>query len=309
MSTDADAAARDERHDGGVPTDTRVVTWKWTRRRARPTSSRPRPRTGHAYLDARLEGGAGVLAFAHRGGAEHPDLAGLENTLHAFRHAHDLGFVYFETDVHVTRDGTLLAFHDRVLDRVTDRKGAISDLTHAEVQEALIGGRERVPTFAELVEAFPGAMFNIDLKAAGAARPLADLIEARGLHDRVLVGSFSRRRLGEFRRLTGGRVPTSATPMEVAAFRLLPSGRLADLVTGGRVAVLQVPFRRHGFTIVTRGLVRRAHAAGKHVHVWTVDDADEMRTLIARGVDGLMTDRTDILKSVLSESGHWRGRP
>jgi glycerophosphoryl diester phosphodiesterase len=281
------------------------VTSKRTRRRR----SRPSPRTGHAYLDARLEGGAGVLAFAHRGGARHPDLSGLENTLHAFRHAHELGFVYLETDVHVTRDGTLLAFHDRVLDRVTDQAGAISDLTHAEVQQALIGGRERVPTFAELVDAFPRAMFNIDLKAAGAARPLADLIEARGLHDRVLVGSFSRARLVEFRRLTGGRVPTSATPLEVAAFRLLPSGRLADRLTGGQVAVLQVPHRRGGFTIATRGLVRRAHAAGKHVHVWTVDDADEMRALLARDVDGLMTDRTDILKAVLRESGHWRDRP
>jgi glycerophosphoryl diester phosphodiesterase len=281
-----------------------VVTSRWSRRRA----ARPSPRTGHSYLDARLEGGAGVLAFAHRGGADHPDLTGLENTLHAFRHAYELGFAYFETDVHVTRDGTLLAFHDRVLDRVTDRKGAVSDLTHAEVQEALIGGRERVPTFAELCEAFPRAMFNIDLKAVGAARPLAELIEARGLHDRVLVGSFSRARLAEFRRLTAGRVPTSATPVEVAAFRLLPSGRLADRLTGGQVAVLQVPFRKHGFTIATRGLVRRAHAAGKHVHVWTVDDADEMRTLIARGVDGLMTDRTDILKAVLNERGQWRGR-
>ncbi len=176
-----------------------------------------------------------------------------------------------------------------------------------ERQAALIGGRERVPTLAELVDAFPDACFNVDLKSDGSVAALAAFVEARGLHDRVLVGSFSRRRLQEFRRLTGGRVPTSAAPLEVAAFLLVPSAALADRLTGGRVAALQIPHRRGPLTVASRGLVRRAHAAGKHVHVWTVDDPDEMRELIDRGVDGLMTDRTDILKAVLTERGQWRG--
>ena len=90
-----------------------------------------------------------------------------------------------------------------------------------------------MPTLAELFDAFPDACFNIDLKSDAAVRALADFIEVREVQDRVLVGSFSRRRLREFRRLTGGRVPTSAAPLEVVAFRLLPSGRLADLVTRG----------------------------------------------------------------------------
>jgi glycerophosphoryl diester phosphodiesterase len=268
------------------------------------------PMTGFGYLDARHQGpgqAAGVLAFAHRGGATHPDIAGLENTVHAFRHAHQLGYAYLETDVHVTSDGVLLAFHDTVLDRVTDRTGSISGTTYAEVRAALIGGRERVPTLAELVDAFPDARFNIDLKSGGAVAALAAFVEERGLHDRVLVGSFSRRRLQEFRRLTRGRVPTSAAPLEVAAFLLVPSGRLADRLTGRQVAALQIPHRRGPLTVASRGLVRRAHVAGKHVHVWTVDSPDEMRTLIDRGVDGLMTDRTDILKAVLTERGQWRG--
>ncbi|MEO5853785.1 MAG: glycerophosphodiester phosphodiesterase [Nocardioides sp.] len=271
--------------------------------------ARPSPRTGYPYLDARLAGTGGVVPFAHRGGAHHPAIAGLENTLYAFRHAHDLGYDYLETDVHVTADGVLLAFHDSVLDRVTDRQGAISSLTHSQVRDALVGGHERIPTLAEVFDAFPHALFNIDLKSAGSAPALADFVESRAAHDRVLVGSFSRSRLNEFRRLTGGRVPTSAHPLEVAAFRLLPSGRLADLLTRGRVSVLQVPHRRGRLVVATPGLVRRAHAAGKHVHVWTIDDSDEMRTLIDRGVDGLMPDRTDILKAVLTEGGQWRGRP
>ncbi len=273
----------------------------------RDTAPVTSPRTGFAYLDHVLDPPGSVLAFAHRGGSYHPDIEGLENTLAAFRHAVGLGYRYLETDVHVTRDGVLLAFHDLALDRVTDRRGQVADLTVAEVQEAMIGGRERVATLAELFEAFPDCRFNIDLKSESAVPALADFVVSQDAADRVLVGSFSRARLNRFRRLTRGRVPTSAHPLEVAAYRLLPSGRLADVVTRGRVAALQIPHRRGRLWLVTPGLVRRAHAARKHVHVWTVDDPDEMRELLDRGVDGLITDRTDILKRVLVERGQWRG--
>ncbi len=263
-----------------------------------------RPHTGHAYLDT-VAGRREVLAFAHRGGAYHPGLEGLENTLAAFKHAVALGYRYLETDVHVTADGVLLAFHDRVLDRVTDQRGEIASLTYAEVRQALVGGREAVPTLERLFEEFADARFNIDLKADGAVSALAEFIDTHDAWDRVLVGSFSPRRLRRFRELTDHRVPTSAHPLEVIAFRFLPSGRLADLLTRGRVAALQVPHRRGPWPLTTPGLVRRAHTAGKHVHVWTIDDADQMRELLDLGVDGLFTDRTDTLKGVLVERGQW----
>ena len=267
------------------------------------------PRTGFAYLDAVLDPPGCVLAFAHRGGAYHPELEGLENTVAAFRHAADLGYTYLETDVHATSDGVLLAFHDTVLDRVSDARGEIARMTAAEVAAALIGGRERVPTLVELLDKFPRARFNIDLKADGAVPLLARLVAEHDAWDRILVGSFSGRRLRRFRRLTGGRVPTSAHPLEILAFRLLPSGRLVDRLTRGQVAALQLPHRHRGFPMATPGLVRRAHRAGKHVHVWTIDDPAEMDVLLDRGVDGLMTDRTDILKAVLVRREQWREEP
>ena len=267
------------------------------------------PRTGYAYLDAVLEQPDGVLAFAHRGGAYHPEIEGLENTLAAFRHAASLGYGYLETDVHATADGVLLAFHDAALDRVSDTVGEIGLLTAEQVSRALVGGRERVPTLGRLFDAFPEARFNIDMKSERSVRLLAEFVAERDAWDRVLVGAFSARRVREFRRLTQGRVATSATPVEILAFRALPSGRLADRLTGGRVAALQVPHRRHGVRIATPGLVRRAHEAGKHVHVWTIDDPAEMNELLDRGVDGLMTDRTDILKDVLVTRGQWREFP
>jgi len=248
-----------------------------------------------------------VLAFAHRGGAYHPEIEGLENTLAAFRHAAALGYEYLETDVHVTKDGALLAFHDDVLDRVTDGRGAVKDLTLSELRRARIGGREEIPTFGQLLDAFPDARFNIDIKSAGAAAVLADVIREHDLWDRVLVGSFSPARIREFRQLTGGRVPTAAHLWEIVAFRFLPSTRLAGRLAGQDFVALQIPHRRHGMRVVTPGLVRRAHAAGKQVHVWTVDDPDEMRELLDLGVDGLFTDRTDLLKDVLVARGQWEG--
>ncbi len=261
--------------------------------------------SGFAFLDDQPPGS--VIAMAHRGGALHPANLGMENTLWAFRHASGLGYAYLETDVHATRDGVLLAFHDERLDRLTDRTGAIADLTYAELVAARIAEKHHIPTMEELLAALPEARFNIDLKADTAVVPLVRLIERTSSWDRVLVGSFSLKRLRSFRRLTKGRVATSAAPLEVAAFRLLPSGRLADVITGRHVQALQMPLKKGPLTLVTPGLVRRAHAAGKHVHVWTVDDADEMERLLRMGVDGLITDRTDVLLSVLADQRQPRG--
>ena len=265
------------------------------------------PVTGYSYLDAVLDQPGSVIAMAHRGGALHPEIPGAENTRHAFAHAVALGYRYLETDVHATSDGVLLAFHDKALDRVTDTRGLLSRLTSDEVRVARIRGEHPVPTMAELLEEFPDCRFNIDVKSPSAVPALADLLERTGSHERVCIGSFSQRRLDAFRRATGGRVATSAAPAEVVLFMALPSGRAARLLSRGRVAALQVPHRRGALPVVTRSLVRRAHAAGAHVHVWTVDEPDEMDELLDLGVDGLITDRTDVLKQVLLSRDRWMG--
>lgn len=264
--------------------------------------------TGHAYLDAVLERPGSVIAMAHRGGALHPDLIGRENTLYAFKHAANLGYRYLETDVHVTRDGRLVAFHDTVLDRMTGRSGILADLTAEELAEARIAEEHAVPSMAELLEELPDRRFNIDLKAPGSVAALAELVERTGSHDRICVGSFSWRHLQEFRRLTSGRVATSATPSEVALFFAASWPGVRRLVGRRRFGVLQIPRRRKRVPLVTRSVVRRAHAAGVQVHVWTVDDPAEMVELLDLGVDGLITDRTDLLKDVLVARGLWEGQ-
>jgi glycerophosphoryl diester phosphodiesterase len=269
-----------------------------------------RPLTGYAYLDTVASVPGGVIAMAHRGGALHPELRGLENTLHAFRHAARLGYRYLETDVHVTRDGRLVAFHDTVLERMTGRPDVLADLLADELADLRIAGDHAVPSMAELLEELPDCRFNIDLKAPGAVVALVDLLDRTGAHARVCVGSFSSRSLQEFRRLTGGRVATAATPREVALFLASSWTGVSRLVRRRRFAVLQVPrtVPRSGgrLRLVTRSLVRRAHVAGVHLHVWTVDEPAEMEQLLDLGVDGLITDRTDLLKQVLTDRGLWR---
>lgn len=265
------------------------------------------------------------LALAHRGGSTYPPNVGRENTLHAFGEAVALGYTHVETDVHATRDGVLLAFHDDRLDRVTDRTGMIGELTHAEVAAARIGGTDPIPTLDEVFEKFPDTFFNIDIKAPTSIRPLVEVINRHRAQQRVNVASFSDRSLREFRRLAGTQVSTSVGPLGIRWTRLAPS--VAGLLAAPGNA-LQVPHWHplpssarllpagvlsafgddiHGdhFRLVTRALVEAAHAAGKHVHVWTIDDPDEMRELIDRGVDGLVSDRIDVLKDVLVERGLW----
>jgi glycerophosphoryl diester phosphodiesterase len=265
------------------------------------------PRTGFPYLDEPRDHGA-VLALAHRGGALHPDNVGLENTLKAFEGAVGLGYRYLETDVQATADGRLLAFHDTVLDRVTDRTGPIADRTYGEVADVLVGGREPIPLLTDLLEAFPEVRFNVDLKSRTSVEPMVDLVVRTGAHDRLCVGSFDERLLRRFRARIAARssrpVATSCGVLTTAALLSGAARALRPLLrdTG---AVFQVPHRHRGVRVVDRRFVARAHALGRHVHVWTVNQRAEMEHLLDLGVDGLITDRTDVLREVLVGRGQW----
>ena len=168
------------------------------------------------------------IGLAHRGGAMFAANHHLDNTLPAFRVAVRRGYRYLETDDHATSDGTLLAFHDLRLDRVTDQRGRIADLPYAAVRAARIHGTEPIPLLSDLLEEFPETRINIDVKAPGAIEPLAEVIRRHRAIDRVCVGSFSDRRLRAVRRLLGPRLATSTGPAEVAALRLAPQRATDD---------------------------------------------------------------------------------
>jgi glycerophosphoryl diester phosphodiesterase len=245
------------------------------------------------------------LAFAHRGGALTGASIGLENSMVAFEGAVRLGYRYVETDVHATADGVALAFHDHTLDRVTDLTGAVADLPYAQVRRALIGGREPIPLLADALAAWPDLRWNIDCKARQAIEPLALVIEEQGAWDRVCVASFSPWRLSRLRARLGPRVVTSYAALGITGLRLLPTYRLRWLAVGPSGLAAQVPVSAGPLDIVTAAFVQRAHDLGKQVHVWTVDDPAQMSRLLDLGVDGLITDRADLLREVLAARGLW----
>ncbi|GGT77789.1 MULTISPECIES: glycerophosphodiester phosphodiesterase family protein [Streptomyces] len=251
-------------------------------------------RVRHPYLDH-----PSPIPFAHRGGAAD----GLENTAAAFRGAAAAGYRYFETDVHTTADGALVAFHDSTLDRVTDATGRIRDLPWDAVREARVAGKEPLPLFEELLEEFPQARWNVDLKAESSLVPLVDLIRRTGAWDRICVGSFTEGRVARAQRLAGARLATSYGVKGVLGLRLRSLGIPAALRAGAVAA--QVPESQGGIPVVDRRFVREAHSRGLQVHVWTVNDPDRMNSLLDLGVDGIMTDHLETLRTVLTDRGVW----
>ena len=234
----------------------------------------------------------------------------------AFGGAYDLGFRWFETDLHLTADRVVVCFHDDTLDRTTDGSGPVWDRTLAELSALDAGFRHQsdegapfrgrgiaIPTLEEVATVFPDTSIVVDLKQDGLVEPLVALIERADLWDRLIVGSFSDRRLREFRAATSERVATSTGP--VAAARALVGAvrgkapLLADAV--------QLPRYQFGLPVIFARSVKGFLAGGYDVHVWTVNDPSEMTLLLVWGVNGLITDRPDLLKDVLIQRGQWTG--
>jgi glycerophosphoryl diester phosphodiesterase len=256
------------------------------------------PAARFAFLDA-----APPLAFAHRGGAiEH-----LENSMSAFEACVALGYRYLETDVRVTADGVLVAFHDPGLERTTDGTGRIEQLPWSEVAQARIGGREPLVRLEDLLAAWPDVRFNLDVKTAGALAPLVRLVRRLKAADRLCLASFSDARVAAARRLLGPSVCTSLGPRGVAALRLSSySPRAAGLVRI-QAGCAQVPLQLGGRPLVDERFIEAAHARSLQVHVWTVDSEAAATEMLDLGVDGVMTDRPAMLRDLLVDRGEWTG--
>jgi glycerophosphoryl diester phosphodiesterase len=237
----------------------------------------------------------GPLAIAHRGGA---GLAA-ENTLEAFQRSYDLGFRSLETDVRLTADGQLIAFHDAWLNRVTLAAGRVRNRTLAELAALPVLGRQSVPSLAAVLAAFPRACFTLDVKTPAAVRPLAELLAATGLAPRVCVAAPRGQWLRELRALVGDELCTALSWRDLAHLASRPRGNY------GSAGFAHIPLRLGRIPVFRDDLVARAHDAGVRAIVWTVDDADTMHRLLDAGVDGVITDRPDRLREVLIARGQW----
>lgn len=272
------------------------------------------------------------LNFAHQGGAREAP----SNTLYAFKTAIEKGADVLEMDAHATKDGHLVVIHDATVDRTTNGSGRVDETTLADLKtldaafwwvpgEVTAVGQPAheyvfrgvatnkteppdgysandftVPTLREVLETFPDVFLNIEIKAtapetAPYEKEFAELLREFGRTDDTMVGSFQAPALETFRRLAP-EVSTSASPGEVEAFMTgsgTPSGRVP-------YHALQVPPTYEGLTVVDRHFVEMAQEQYLAVHVWTVDDEEEMAHLLAVGVQGIMTDRPLVLESILA---------
>jgi glycerophosphoryl diester phosphodiesterase len=246
------------------------------------------------------------VAFAHRGGAAHAP----ENTWTAFEYAVKLGYAYLETDARATSDGKLVAFHDRTLDRVTDASGPIAARPYREVAALRVAGTEPIPLMEDLLAAWPDVRFNIDLKDVPGITLLPDVLRRTGAWDRVCVTSFSGQRLKAARALLDRPVCMATSPAGLASVRYAMRGvlhprfrKLTERLARAGICCAQAPGR-----VVTRPFIRRAHALGLNVHVWTINDRAEMSRFLNLGADGIMTDDIVALRDVLIERGQWHPR-
>jgi glycerophosphoryl diester phosphodiesterase len=248
-----------------------------------------------AFLD-----GPRPRAFAHRGGAAEGD----ENTAAAFGRAVTMGYRYVETDVHATADGVPVVIHDDRLDRLAGRPGRVADLTWADLATIRVGGESAVPRLDETLDAWPSIRFNIDVKSDAVVEPAVAAIGRAGAADRVLLASFSDARLARARALAGPRVATSLGMRGVARLRLASMAGV-PLRLPESVAAVQIPVRHGAVTVLTPRFLKYVHRLRREVHVWTIDEPEEMHRLLDLGVDGIMTDRVEVLRDVYSARGLW----
>ncbi len=240
----------------------------------------------------------GVLAFAHRGGNRHA----AENTMAAFADAIAQGYRYLETDVHVSKDGVVYAFHDDNLHRMVGEEVAISTLTAQEIDALKVHGDHQIPRMAELLESFPEVRFNIDAKAWPVVAPLANLIRHMQVQPRVCIGAFSDARITKVLQLVGENLCHSVGPRQATRFRLAAWLQIRVRFSAG---CLQFPERQNGVRMVTKASLTHAHRLGLQMHVWTINDEAIMHRLLDMGVDGLMSDDCVLLKRVLQARNLW----
>jgi glycerophosphoryl diester phosphodiesterase len=257
------------------------------------------------------------LVIAHQGG----DGVWPGDTMYAFENAVEIGADVLEMDAHITKDGQIVLMHDEKVDRTTEGTGLIEDLTLPELKQLdaayqwsndegktfpYRGQGIEVPTLEELFQKFSPMRYVIEIKLTQNPidKPLCDLIRKYDMQDKVVIASFHDEAMQNFRQ-TCPEVATSASRGEVTKFVLLGKVFLSGLVAP-QYQSLQPPYdprESMNIPIMTERFIRQAHAKNIAVEPWTVDNPQMMRQYIEWGVDGIMTDRPDLMIEVLKGMG------
>jgi len=247
--------------------------------------------------------------YAHRGAsAERP-----ENTMPAFERAVEIGVDALEMDVHLTRDDQLIVAHDDTAARMSGAQVAWADLDLADARRLdagwgfvaangtrpFAGKAIAVPTFEQVLDAFPAMRINVDIKGDRAVEIMLDLIRRKRADDRVTLASFQLRTLVRVRRRGYGG-ETALSQGEVATLLGLPAMLWRQLPFTGTAA--QVPVRAGRIHFDRRAFIAKCHSIGLRVDFWTIDDRDEAARLLELGADGIMTNDPGAVRSLFDGS-------
>lgn len=244
------------------------------------------------------------VVLAHRGGGnEEP-----ENSMQAFKAMRDKGFRFIETDVHATKDGVVIIFHDPMLDRLTDSGGLVKDHTWRDLQDIQDTSGNTPLRLDEVLEEFPDIVFNVDAKVNSVVRPLIRTLKRQNAIEQVSLASFSEARLKVLRfNLPGVRSSLGMATIGRLVVAAHGPARLRKSAARGipgpkkGVECVQVPVNFRNINVVDDRFVDLAHSRGLAVHVWTVNDEEDMRDLLDLGVDALITDEPTLARNVIAE--------
>ncbi|WP_251555452.1 glycerophosphodiester phosphodiesterase [Neobacillus muris] len=257
------------------------------------------------------------LVIAHQGG----ELLAPSNTMAAFQNAADMGVDVLETDLHITKDGYLVAIHDPTVDRTTNGHGKVADLTLEEIQKLDAGYHFKdldgsysfrgkgvyIPTAEEMFQTFGDMRIEMEIKDDNPperyeemAAKLWSLIEKYHMEDKILIASFDQEILKTFEKYAKGRVATTAGKQEVKNFVIFHKFFLRDLYQP-QVDAFQIPTEDSGFDLTDQKLIDGAHRRGMQIHYWTIDDPKTMKKLLDAGADGILTNRPDLLLELLKK--------
>ena len=248
-----------------------------------------------------------IVVMPHRGSSNET----LENSWQALEYVHSLGCKYFETDVHATADGVVVLYHDDNLKRMNKVDAKIEDLTWCELQKIFYEDGSCIVRLDEALKRYNDMHFNIDLKHDLVVEPMIDLLNSMPeVCKRVCIASFSARRVNKIRRVFDGKVKTSLSFSEVLRLKIASSVTIPPRFLGvpsmrQGVCYVQVP-KKFGFVnVVTERFIKNCHRYGLQIHVWVVNEREEMENLLDMGVDGLITDNLSVAKDVLSSRNLW----
>lgn len=268
-----------------------------------------RPAPVHPYY---ASDSSDTLVIAHQGG----DGIAPGNTMFAFQNAVDMGVDVLEMDLHITKDNVLVLIHDETIDRTTDGTGEVESMTLDEIKQfdagydwsndndATFPSRGKgitIPTLEEVFTTFPQMKMTIEIKKSNTSmiQPFCEMIRKYDMQDKIVVASFYDEKIKEFRE-TCPEVATSSAKNETTVFVLLSKVFLTGFYSP-QFYSLQVPEESSGITVMTESFIHAAHERNLAVEPWTINDKETMQKFIEWGVDGIMTDRPDIMLEILGK--------